>query len=88
MSDIFYILSLVQVVPSFMHESPNGSTSLIDLALLSGISCVQSCTKLPPLSSSDHLGVSLAIKWKAPTKTIRHKPQHIWNYRDADFLKA
>jgi len=27
--------------------------------------------------------VSLAIKWKAPTETIRHKPRCIWNYKDA-----
>jgi len=82
-SDILYNFSLVQVVPSFTHVSPNGSTSLIDLALLSDISCLQSCTTLPPLSSSDHLGVSLGIKWKAPSRTTRCKPQRIWNYRDA-----
>ena len=87
-SDILYNFSLVQVVPSFTHVSPNGSTSLIDLALLSDISCLQSCTTLPPLSSSDHLGVSHGIKWKAPSRTTRCKPQRIWNYRDADFLKA
>ena len=33
-SDIMYNISLVQVVPSFTHVIPNGSTSLIDLALL------------------------------------------------------
>ena len=87
-SDILYNFSLVQVVPSFTHVSPNGSTSLIDLALLSDISCLQSCTTLPPLSSSDHLGVSLGIKWKAPSRTTRCKPRRIWNYRDADFSKA
>ena len=87
-SDILYNFSLVQVVPSFTHVSPNGSTSLIDLALLSDISCLQSCTTLPPLSSSDHLGVSLGIKWKAPSRSTRCKPRRIWNYRDADFSKA
>ncbi len=73
-SDILYDFSLVQVVPSFTHVSPNGSTSLIDLALLSDISYPQSCTTLPPLSSSDHLGVSLGIKWRTPTQPTCSKP--------------
>ena len=64
------------------------STSLIDLALLSDISCLQSCTTLPPLSPSDHLGVSLAIKWKTPTKPTCSKSRRVWIYKDADFLKA
>ena len=80
-----YSFSLVQVVPSFTHVSPNGSTSLIDLALLSD---KKNCTTLPPLSSSDHLGVSLAIKWKTPTKPTYSESQRVWIYKDADFLKA
>ena len=51
-------------VPSYTHVNPDGSTFLIDLALLSDLSHLQSCVTLPPLSSSDHLGVSLALKWK------------------------
>ena len=80
--------SLVQVVPSFTHVSLNRTMSLIDLALLSDISCLQSCTTLPPLSSSDHLGVSLAIKWKVSKKTSCPKLRCIWNYRSTDFSKA
>ena len=86
--DILYSFSLQQVVPSFTHVSPNGNKSLIDLALLSEPSCLQSCTTLPPLSSSDHLGVSLAIKWKTSTKAVSAKPRHIWIYKNADFSKA
>ena len=86
--DILYSFSLHQVVPSFTHVSPNGNKSLIDLALLSEPSCLQSCTTIPPLLSSDHLGVSLAIKWKTPTKVIGSKPRHIWIYKNADFSKA
>lgn len=87
-NDVLYSFSLVQVVPSFTHVSPNGSTSLIDLALLSDISCLHSCTTLPPLSSSDHLGLSLAIKWKSNPKATYSKPRRIWIYKDADFSKA
>ena len=86
--DILYSFSLHQVVPSFTHVSPNGNKSLIDLVLLSEPSCLQSCTTIPPLLSSDHLGVSLAIKWKTPTKVIGSKPRHIWMYKNADFIKA
>ena len=87
-NDILYSFSLVQVVPSFTHVSPNGSTSLIDLALLSDTSCLQSCTTLLPLSSSDHLGLSLSIKWKNSTNPTYSKSRHIWIYKDADFSKA
>ena len=62
LSDILYSFSLTQVVPSFTHVSPDGSTSLIDLALLSDADHLQSCTTTTPLSSSDHLGLSLNIK--------------------------
>ena len=84
-NDILYSFSLVQVVPSFTYVSPNGSTSLIDLALLSDTSCLQSCTTLPPLSSSDHLGLSLSIKWKNSTNPTYSKSRCIWIYKDADF---
>ena len=47
--------SLTQVVPSFSHVSPNGSKSLIDLALLADVSQLLNCSTIPPLSSSDHL---------------------------------
>ena len=63
-SDVLYSFSLTQVVPSHSHVSPNGNVSLIDLALLSDIKYLQFCTTVPPLSTSDHLGVSLALKWE------------------------
>ena len=76
-NDILYSFSLVQVVPSFTHVSPNCSTSLIDLALLSDTSCLQSCTTLPPFSYSDHLGLSLSIKWKNSTNPTYSKSRRI-----------
>ena len=63
-SDIMYSFSLVQVVPSFTHVSPNGSTSLIDLALLSDISCLQSCTTLPHCHPMITLGCHLLLNGK------------------------
>ena len=58
-SDILYSFSLCQVVPSYTHISPNGTKSLIDLALLWNTEHLQHCTTIPPLSTSDHLGISL-----------------------------
>ena len=86
--DIMHSFSLSQVVPSCTHVNPNGSTSLIDLALLSDLSHLQSCVTLPPLSSSDHLGVSLALKWKTREKSHLTKPRRIWMYKNANFPKA
>ena len=54
---ILYSFSLHQVVPSFIHISPNGNKSLIDLVLQSEPSCLQSSTTIPPLLSSDHLEI-------------------------------
>ena len=80
--DVFHYIRLFPPLPI------NGNRPLIDLVLLSEPSCLQSCTTIPPLLSSDHLGVSLAIKWKTPTKVIGSKPRHIWMYKNADFTKA
>ena len=43
--------SLTQVVPDFR---PSGATSLIDLAF---ISCLYSCSTIPPFGTSDHISV-------------------------------
>ena len=80
--------SLTQVVPSFTHVSPNGSKSLIDLALLADVSQLLNCSTIPPLSSSDHLGVSLSVKWGTCQKDTHTKPRHIWIYKNADFAKT
>ena len=69
--------SLTQVVLSFTHVSPNGSKSLIDLALLADVSQLLNCSTIPPLSSSDHLGVSLSVKWGTCQKDTHTKPRCI-----------
>ena len=87
-NDILYSYSLVQVVPSFTHVSPNGSTSLIDLALLSDTSCLSSkLYHTPTIVILDHLGLSLSIKWKNSTNPTYSKSRRIWIYKDADFSK-
>ena len=57
-----FSFSLCQVAPSCTHISPTYSTqSLIDLALLLNTEPVQNCTAIPPLLTSDHLGISLVL---------------------------
>ena len=63
-SDVLYSFSLTQVVPSDTHVSLNGNVSLIDLAMLLIYPILSTCTTVPPLSTSDHLGASLALKWE------------------------
>ena len=36
---------------------------IIDLAFLSNPSCCEECSVIPPLSNSDHNGISLTLKW-------------------------
>ena len=88
-SDIMNCLSLTQVVPSYTHLSPDGKKTLIDLAMVSDKNCLRYCTTVSPLSTSDHLGVSLAIQWK--TMSCRQnvsKPRRVWLYDSADFANA
>ena len=79
--------SLTQVVSSPTHYSHNGSPSLIDLVFISCPERLLSCETVPPLGSSDHLGVQLAIR-----RNITHnRPSNqrtIWRYKYADYEKA
>jgi len=88
LSDILYSFSLEQVVPSYTHVSPNGSTSLIDLALLSTPRLLHDWSVIPPLANSDHLGLLLEVKWKSATKQARSQNRTVWRYAQADFQRA
>ena len=61
-SDLISNFSLSQVVTSFTHLSPSVNNSLIGLAFLSQPELLLDCSTIHPLSSSDHLGISLAIR--------------------------
>ena len=79
--------SLTQVVSSPTHYSHNGNPSLIDLVFISCPERLLLCETVPPLGSSDHLGVQLAIR-----RNIAHnRPSNqrtIWRYKYADYEKA
>ena len=64
------LFSITQIVPSYTHVSPNGNISLIDLALLSDTNDLNHCCTIPPLSNSDHLGITISLKWIANTQNL------------------
>ena len=85
--DILYSFSLTQVVPSYTHMTPSGTPTLIDIAMLSDIDHLKSCTTVPSLSTSDHLGVLLTLTLKSYAVSVV-KSRSVWLYKDADFNRA
>ena len=92
---LFHKLSIVfvlkQVVPEPTHTNPSGSSTLINLALLSAPSQILNCNVVPPLSNSDHNGFTLGvyIRWNDPGQdtpllsgackaTKHHSMSHTW----------
>ena len=67
--------------------TPSGTPTLIDIAMLSDIDHLKSCTTVPSLSTSDHLGVSLTLTLKSYTASVV-KSRSVWLYKDADFNRA
>ena len=80
---------LTQVVTGPTHEHHNGYTSTIDLVFLPRLSQHQNrvVTQSPPLSNSDHMGISLKLK-KKPMKSEQTEGRLIWRYSYADWEKA
>ena len=78
----------MRVVPEPTHSSPSGSSSLIDLALISDASKLSSCSVIPPLSTSDHNGLHLEMKWKNVTLQGTNREKFGGSYKHADFEAA
>ena len=71
------------------HAKPDGTSSLIDLILMSVPESLSECMTVPPLANSDHLGVSLCINYRMCSKKKSCRKQRtIWRYEHADFSKA
>ena len=82
------LFSLTQIVMSDTHDNPNGSSSFIDLVLLSNQSSLRFCNIIPPLSNSDHKGLMIErLKSSTASQPTRH-PGTVWNYAKADFNEA
>ena len=84
---ILHSFFLTQAVQEDTHTSPQGSTSLIDLALVSEISLLSSCCVIPPLATSDHNGIQCSLKWKA-SNPLKASARKVWRYNLADFDTA
>ena len=83
--------ALQQVVKEPNHVYHNGTTSLVDLVFISNPLLTNSCHVVPPLSNSDHYGVSVQCCWKP---THRHncdnhsKGRVSWCYSQASWERA
>ena len=49
---------------SHTHVSPSGCAYFTDLAIFFGADHMQHCKTIPPLSTFDHCGISLAVIWR------------------------
>lgn len=86
-SNILDSFSLCQVVPSYTHISATGTRSLIDLAFLLNTEHLQHCTTIPPLSTSDHLGILLVLTWKLRAATPCNT-RKVWLYKEGNYERA
>ena len=86
-SNLMNTFSLSQVVDTPTHCSHNGHPSLIDLVFVSNINRLLECTVIPPLSNSDHLGLSVTLQHchMIPQIAVRRK---VWRYKHANFERA
>ena len=72
------LFSLSQIVSDYTHKSSSGKHSLIDLVFISNPSVPYTCSVIPPLANSDHLGVHTTLNLQSPTFPHSH----------ADYSKA
>ena len=79
---------LTQVVPQPTHFNSSGSSTLIDLVLISVPSQLVYCSVIQPLGNSDHNGINVTLKWSRNTHPVKTSKQTIWRYAHADFDKA
>ena len=84
---MYCIVSLTQAVQEDTHTSPQGNTSLIDLALVSETSLLSSCNVIPPLGTSDHNGIQCSFNWKT-NNPLKANARKVWRYKLADFDTA
>ena len=61
---------------------------MIDLVFLSNLSSLISCDILPPLATSDHHAVQVALKLKTSPRDTKPPTKKIWLYSKADLTLA
>ena len=86
LSIIMSTYNLSQMVTEHTHTHHNGTRSTIDLVFVSDPRLVRSCTTIPPLSNSDHLGLQVNLSLKTTITTVKRRV--VWRYKHADWDKA
>ena len=82
---------LEQIITEPTHIHHNHSYSIIDLVFVSNPLLVNSCSIIPPLSSSDHNGILINMRWRSSANyncPNNSKGRTIWLYDHADWNKA
>ena len=64
LDNILSNFNLFQVV---QEPTSTGGATLINLALVSNLEALESCSVIPPLASSDHNGISLTMNLRKPS---------------------
>ena len=62
LANITDCFSLTQVVKQPTRIAADGTSTLIDLVLMSSPRTLKYCETVPPLANSDHLGISLQVQ--------------------------
>ena len=79
-SDLLSSFNLQQVVPGPTRVSLKGTSTLIDLAMISQPNQLHSCKIKPPLSNSDHNGIDLKLVCHLTSRNVLLKNCPIWKY--------
>ncbi len=88
LSSIFSSFALSQIVCRPTHTSPNGNSTLIDLALIPPSTEVVSCSVVPPIGNSDHNGIELLLRQKSAAREPNNSKRLIWRYAQANWPLA
>ena len=69
---------LSQMVHEYTHVSHSGTTSIIDLLFVSNRHLIDTCSTIPALSNSDHLGLIASVSFKSTPRNP--KGRVVWRY--------
>ena len=68
LSSVMSTHSLTQMVDDHTHIHHNGTGSIIDLWFVSDHNLIDSCSTIPALANSDHLGLMVSLSFKSTRK--------------------
>ena len=88
LNNVMHSFSLSQVVTEPTHFISENTSSLIDLVLMSAPEHLKECVTVPPLSNSDHSGISIRLETLTIAHHKRQQKRSIWRYSHADFSTA